>query len=73
VAILEVRDLAACSRSRRMSVDAQQVLARVGHARLGFAAALLVARDARGFLDKRAQSSERASMTREIMPCSMMA
>ncbi len=35
-------------------LQALEVLARVRHARLGFLAALLVARDARGFLDERA-------------------
>jgi hypothetical protein len=54
-------------------LQALEVFARVGDARLGFLAALLVLEMPAASSTKARMSSALASMTREIMPCSMMA
>ena len=55
-------------------LQALEVLARIGDAALGLPAALLVAGDAGGLFDEGAHVlGACASMTREIMPCSMIA
>jgi hypothetical protein len=54
-------------------VEPIQILAGLAHAALGLAAALLVLGDPRGLLQKEPQILGRASMMREIIPCSMMA